>query len=59
MEQDYMPSFSVPEMLRVPLERLSLQVKVTKEDEDVKVRLRMRSLVIVADQVAGVPTESH
>ncbi|EJT97204.1 P-loop containing nucleoside triphosphate hydrolase protein [Dacryopinax primogenitus] len=36
MEQDYMPAFSVPEMLRVPLERLSLQVKVTKEDEDVK-----------------------
>ncbi|KZT55357.1 P-loop containing nucleoside triphosphate hydrolase protein [Calocera cornea HHB12733] len=36
MESDYMPSFSVPEMLRVPLERLVLQVKVTKEDEDAK-----------------------
>ncbi|KZO92472.1 P-loop containing nucleoside triphosphate hydrolase protein [Calocera viscosa TUFC12733] len=36
MESDYMPSFSVPEMLRVPLERLTLQVKVTKEDVDAK-----------------------
>lgn len=32
-----MGSFAVPEILRVPLESISLAVKVTREDEDVRV----------------------
>jgi HrpA-like RNA helicase len=33
-----MPKFPVPEILRVPLESISLSVKAAREDEDVKVR---------------------
>lgn len=32
-----MGSFPIPEILRVPLESLSLQIKVMREDEDVTV----------------------
>jgi HrpA-like RNA helicase len=33
-----MAEFPVPEILRVPLESISLSVKAAREDEDVKVR---------------------
>lgn len=33
-----MAQFPVPEILRVPLESISLSVKAAREDEDVKVR---------------------
>lgn len=33
-----MAKFPVPEILRVPLESISLSVKAAREDEDVKVR---------------------
>lgn len=35
-----MAEFSVPEILRVPLDSISLAVKATRETEDVKVSLR-------------------
>lgn len=34
-----MKTFAVPEILRVPLESLSLQIKVMREIEDVRVRI--------------------
>lgn len=38
-DEENMREFPVPEILRVPLESLSLQIKVMREEEDVKVRL--------------------
>ena len=46
-QETVMKAFPVPEMLRVPLESLSLQIKVMRENEDVRVRsesLRLRQL---------------
>jgi HrpA-like RNA helicase len=37
-DEDNMRKFPVPEMQRVPLESLSLHVKVTRPEEDAKVR---------------------
>lgn len=37
-QEENMAKFPVPEILRVPLESVSLTVKVMREDEDVKVR---------------------
>jgi ATP-dependent RNA helicase DHX57 len=36
-QEDHMAEFPVPEILRVPLESISLAVKVMREGEDVKV----------------------
>lgn len=36
-DEENMRKFPVPEILRVPLESLSLQIKVMREDEDAKV----------------------
>lgn len=36
-QEDKMAKFPVPEILRVPLESISLTVKVMRENEDVKV----------------------
>lgn len=36
-QEDNMMKFPVPEILRVPLENISLSVKAAREDEDVKV----------------------
>jgi len=36
-QKEHMAEFPVPEILRVPLESISLAVKVIREDEDVKV----------------------
>jgi ATP-dependent RNA helicase DHX57 len=36
-QEDHMTEFPVPEILRVPLESISLAVKVMREGEDVKV----------------------
>jgi HrpA-like RNA helicase len=38
-QEENMAKFPVPEILRVPLESLSLTVKVMREEEDVKVGL--------------------
>ncbi|EGO02407.1 hypothetical protein SERLA73DRAFT_120997 [Serpula lacrymans var. lacrymans S7.3] len=35
-QQEKMASYQVPEILRVPLETISLKVKVTRENEDIK-----------------------
>jgi ATP-dependent RNA helicase DHX57 len=40
-QEEKMARFPVPEILRVPLESISLTVKVMREDEDVKVRCPM------------------
>jgi ATP-dependent RNA helicase DHX57 len=37
MDEEGMRHFPIPEMQRVPLESLSLQVKVTRPEEDAKV----------------------
>jgi len=36
-QESNMGSFPIPEILRVPLESISLTIKVMREDEDVKV----------------------
>lgn len=41
-DEENMRKFPVPEMQRVPLESLSLQVKATRPDEDAKVCYSMR-----------------
>lgn len=41
-----MAKYQVPEILRVPLENISLAVKVMREDEDVKVRLKSMAVQI-------------
>lgn len=38
-DEENMRKYAVPEILRVPLESLSLQIKVMREEEDVKVCL--------------------
>jgi ATP-dependent RNA helicase DHX57 len=43
-DEENMRKFPVPEILRVPLESLSLQIKVMREGEDVKVCLLRDSL---------------
>jgi len=40
-QEEKMARFPVPEILRVPLESISLTVKVMREEEDVKVSLQM------------------
>lgn len=40
-QEEKMARFPVPEILRVPLESISLTVKVMREDEDVKVSFRV------------------
>lgn len=42
-DEEQMQNFPIPEMQRVPLESLSLQVKVTRPDEDAKVIRQYRS----------------
>lgn len=37
MQEENMAQFPVPEILRVPLESISLTIKVMREEEDVKV----------------------
>ena len=38
-QESHMDKYSVPEILRVPLENISLTVKLMREHEDVKVML--------------------
>lgn len=40
MQEENMAQFPVPEILRVPLESISLTIKVMREEEDVKVSVR-------------------
>lgn len=48
-DEEDMRKFPVPEILRVPLESLSLQIKVMREEEDVKVCL-LRSQLAKSDR---------
>lgn len=59
-----MRDFSVPEILRVPLDSLSLQVKAANEEEDVSVRISARHSCAYGGKAlmkhfVGVPWESH
>lgn len=45
-QEAQMARFAIPEILRVPLESISLAVKVTREDEDVKVSAESLVLMI-------------
>lgn len=49
-QQNQMDDFSVPEILRVPLDSVSLQVKAARDDEDVPVESFL---------IAGRLSESH
>lgn len=40
-QEERMARFPVPEILRVPLESISLTVKVMREHEDVKVSIKL------------------
>jgi HrpA-like RNA helicase len=44
MEKVSMDEFPKPEILRVPLEQVSLSAKLMNEDEDVKVRASMQHI---------------
>lgn len=48
-DEENMRKFPVPEILRVPLESLSLQIKVMREGEDVKV-CYLRNQLACADR---------
>jgi ATP-dependent RNA helicase DHX57 len=43
-QEEQMAKFPVPEILRVPLENISLSVKAAREDQDVKVGSLLQTL---------------
>ena len=52
-QEENMANFPVPEILRVPLENISLTVKVMREEEDVKVRTRPFTWVTETEYISS------